>query len=454
MNGQLRTLLQAIRTSYWFIPSLMALAAVLLGAGMVWLDVRLGTSWLKGVSWYQQIQADGAREVLSTIAGSMITVAGVVFSITIVALSYASSQYGPRVLTNFMSDRGNTVTLGTFIATFLYGLTVLRTIRAGDDEGFVPQLAVMVGMLLALCSIGVLIYFIHHVAQTIHINNVVARIGELLVEDAGKRFPDLIGKPARQQKAQAPIPKIDPAAGCVRATSTGYIQLIDESALLACAGKFNVLVRLRYRPGDFVMAGRILADITPAGAIDDDLSKALRDCFSTGKKRTPENDIMFLVSELVEIAARALSPGVNDPITAVTCLDWLGAGGSEFARRKLPRSVRVDDEGAARVIALPVDFERFVELSFGRLRHYVAADPIAALHLLRVIGEVAAECRRREEVDGLQEEVVRFADMVEHRLQGADRDAVLRRVAELQELLTRDLDGIHAGQAEWLGGSA
>jgi len=113
MNGQMRARLEAIQTSYWFIPSLMALAAVLLGAGMVWLDVWLGTSWIKGVSWYQQIQADGAREVLSTIAGSMITVAGVVFSITIIALSYASSQYGPRVLTNFMSDRGNTVTLGS-----------------------------------------------------------------------------------------------------------------------------------------------------------------------------------------------------------------------------------------------------------------------------------------------------------------------------------------------------
>ncbi len=454
MNGPFRARLQAIRSSYWFIPSWMALLAVLLGAGMVWMDVWLGTSWIKGVSWYQQIQADGAREVLSTIAGSMITVAGVVFSITIVALSYASSQYGPRVLTNFMSDRGNTVTLGTFIATFLYGLTVLRTIRAGDDNGFVPQLAVMVGMLLALWSIGVLIYFIHHVSQTIHINHVVARIGELLVEDVGKRFPALIGEPAKQQKAHAAIPKIDPAAGCVRATSTGYIQLIDETALLACAGRFNVLVRLRYRPGDFIIAGRILADITPAAAVDDDLSEAVRDCFSAGKKRTPENDIMFLVSELVEIAARALSPGINDPITAVTCLDWLGAGGTEFARRKLPHSVRVDDEGTPRVIALPVDFGRFVELSFGRLRHYVAADPIAALHLLRVVGEVAAECRRRDQVDRLQEEVVRFADMIELRLEGEDRNVVRRRVAELQELLTRDLDGIHEGQADWLGGSA
>jgi uncharacterized membrane protein len=425
---------------------------VLLGAGMVWLDVRLGTSWIKGVSWYQQIQADGAREVLSTIAGSMITVAGVVFSITIVALSYASSQYGPRVLTNFMSDRGNTVTLGTFIATFLYGLTVLRTIRAGDDGGFVPQLAVMVGMGLALCSIGVLIYFIHHVPQTIHINNVVARIGQLLVEDAGKRFPDLIGEPAEKPVTRAAIPTLDPGASAVRATKTGYIQGIDDEGLLECAREADVLVRLRYRPGDFIMAGRILADITPADAVDDDLAEALRDCFTVGEGRTPENDIMFLVSELVEIAARALSPGVNDPITAVTCLDWIGAGGSEFARRRLPHPVRVDDDGVSRVIALPVDFERFVELSFGRLRLYVAADMIASLHFLRVIGEVAAECRLHDQVEVLREEASRFLDMVERKLEGADLDVVKRRAADLEALLARGINGIEDGQVEWLGG--
>ena len=454
MNGRVRDRLRAVRTSYWFIPSLMALAAVLLGAGTVWLDVRLGTSWIKGVSWYQQIQADGAREVLSTIAGSMITVAGVVFSITIVALSYASSQYGPRVLTNFMSDRGNTVTLGTFIATFLYGLTVLRTIRAGEVNGFVPQIAVMVGMVLALCSIGVLIYFIHHVPQTIHINNVVARIGKLLVDDAGKRFPTLIGESTGEQESRADSPALGPDAGCVRATTTGYIQRIDEPALLACASQANILVRLRYRPGDFVVAGRILAAVTPAGAVNDALRHTVKDCFTTGNMRTPDNDIMFLVAELVEIAARALSPGVNDPMTAVTCLDWLGAGGTEFARRELPQPVRIDDDGVARVIALPIDFARFVELSFGRLRHYVAADMIAALHLLRVIGEVAAECRRPDQVDALRDELARFAGMVERKLEGADLHAVQRCTTELQALLGRGLDGIREGQAEWLGGSA
>ena len=213
-----------------------------------------------------------------------------------------------------------------------------------------------------------------------------------------------------------------------------------------------MLVRLRYRPGDFIMTGRILADIAPAEAVDDGLRDAVRNCFTAGNGRTPENDIMFLVSELVEIAARALSPGVNDPITAVTCLDWMGAGGAEFARRKLPSAVRVDKNGAARVIALPVDFPRFVELGFGRLRPYVAADVMASLHFLRVIGEVAAQCRCRDQVDALGDEASRLSQMVAIKLEGVDRDSVQRRYGELEALLARGLDGIHAGEAEWLGG--
>lgn len=451
MNGRIRARLQTVRSSYWFVPSIMALTAIVLGAGMIWLDVRLGTSWIKGVSWYQQIGVDGAREVLSTIAGSMITVAGVVFSITIVALSYASGQYGPRVLTNFMSDRGNTVTLGTFIATFLYCLAILRTIHSGEDS-FVPQLSVLLALLLAICSIAVLIYFIHHVPQTIHINHVVARIGEQLVANAKERFPAKIGhepEPERQQ----PVPSGRPWKA-VPSDVTGYIQVIDSDHLLKLAKQKDVLVRLRYRPGDFVLAGRGLADVTPARKVDDQLCEELRECFTAGKKRTPEGDIMFLVSELVEIAARALSPGVNDPMTAVTCLDWLGAGGTEFAQRRLPDPVRVDDDGEPRVVALPSGFADFLQRSFGRVRPYAAADAIAALHFLRVLGEIGAACRDREQLQQLRRQAQQFADLAAEKLSGADRDAVLTRASELDKLLTGEPEAIDEDQARWLGGSA
>ncbi|MDT9599147.1 DUF2254 domain-containing protein [Sphingosinicella rhizophila] len=452
MNGGIRARLLAIRSSYWFVPSVMALLAILLGAGMIWIDVRLGSGWIKGISWYQQIRADGAREMLSTIAGSMITVAGVVFSITIVALAYSSSQYGPRVLTNFMGDRGNKVTLGTFIATFLYSLMVLRTIRSGDD-GFVPQYAVVVAMLLAACSIGVLIYFIHHVPQSIHINHVVARIGEQLVDDTRRRFPTQLGTPA---EAPRPDRRLALEGDLIRVPgeATGYIQNIDHDRLLGVAREADVLIRLRYRPGDFIMAGRSLAVVGGDGDWDEGCTQALQACFTVGRKRTPEDDLMFLVSELVEIAARALSPGVNDPMTAVTCLDWLGAGALEFAARKLPESVREDEDGTPRLIARPDDFRLFVADSLGRLRHYVARDPIASLHFLRVVGEVAAGCPLQDQIDLLSAEAARFTEVAAAQLDGADARAVEERARELQSILARGAGRIDSAQAEWLGGSA
>lgn len=449
--NQLRAHLSAVRSSYWFVPASMAILAILLGAGMIWVDVRLGSNFIKGLSWYQQIRPEGARAVLSTIAGSMVTVAGTVFSITIVALSYASSQYGPRVLTNFMSDRGNTVTLGTFVATFLYSLMILRTIRGGDED-FVPQYSVIVAMLLAACSIGVLIFFIHHVLQSIHINHVVERIGRQLVGDARLRFPTLIGQ-------LPPVPHPAPAELhgrqlVVKSNETGYIQSVDGEQLMALATKAGVLVRLRYRPGDFVMAGRGLVDVAPAEGWTDEQGDALKACFTVGAKRTPDHDLMFLVSELVEIAARALSPGVNDPTTAVTCLDWLGAGGTEFAIRELPAPIRTDDDGVPRVIAAPDDFAFFVDRSFGRLRDYAASDKIAGLHFLQVIGEVAAACRKPDQIDTLRAEAARLAELAADKLEGPSARELADRAARLQQMLSHGVGDIDAEQADWLGGSA
>ena len=448
MNGGLRSRLLTIRASYWFVPGLMAVLALLLGAGMIWLDAQVGHTAINQLSWYQQIRSDGAREVLSTIAGSMVTVAGVVFSVTIVALSYASGQYGPRLLTNFMTDRGNKLTLGTLIATFVYSLVVLRTIRGGD-ESFVPQYAVMLAMLLAAASIGMLIYFIHHVSLTIHVNHVVARIGEQLIADTQRRFPEPIG-----EAAPDPVPAPVFTGDTVPLTSeaTGYIQSIQSDRLLRLAAEADVLIRLRYRPGDFVTRGRVLADIAAAGCLAPDRAEALRGCFAIGPKRTAEHDLMFLVSELVEIAARALSPGINDPMTAIACLDWLGAGVSEIARRRLPAAVRLGEDGEARLVAAPDDFAFFVARSFGRIRSYAARDPLAGLHLLRVMGEVGAACRTPRQVEILRAEAARFAELAAIALGGPSARAVAARAGELQALLARGPDGIGAGQADWLGG--
>jgi uncharacterized membrane protein len=179
--------LNTLRSKYWLVPALMALGAIALAISVVAIDRILGAHWIESVPWLYANEPTGARSLLSTIAGSMITVAGVTFSITIAALATTASTFGPRLISNFMQDRGNQVTLGTFISTFLFCVLVLRTVRTGEDEQavFVPHLAIIIALLFALASLGVLIYFIHHIPESINISNVLARLGRDLHDQRG-----------------------------------------------------------------------------------------------------------------------------------------------------------------------------------------------------------------------------------------------------------------------------
>jgi len=412
MQPRVLKLLQDIRSSYWFVPAIMACVALILGATIVYVDARVGSGWLDGLTWYQSNKPDGAQAVLSTIAGSAITVAGVVFSITIVSVSFAASQYGPRVLTNFMADRGNQITLGTFIATFLYCLIVLRTIRSGDEGDFVPDLAIIVALLLALCSIAVLIFFIHHVPRSIHVNSVVAGIGRQLIASFEKRFPEFDGRGTAARhldEVTVPAALLDGSAqphGAARIPSrgTGYIEAIDDERLMELASRSKLVLRLQYQPGDYIHAGRTFALAWPPEHIADELMERLQGTFAVGSRRTPLQDDRFLVDELVEIGTRALSPGVNDPFTAITCLDWLGAALSEVARRKLPSPYRLDEANALRVIAGPDTFAGYVNRALGQFRQYVATDKNACLHVFLTIDRVADACVSAEQIATLAAE--------------------------------------------------
>lgn len=430
MQPRLLKLLDDVRSSYWFIPSLMAVTALVTGGGVVYLDARTGTRWLTELGWYQSNTADGAREVLSTIAGSAITVAGVVFSITIVSVSFAAGQYGPRVLTNFMRDRGNQITLGTFIATFLYCIIVLRTIRGGPDEReFVPDLAVLIALLLALCSISVLIYFIHHVPRSIHANNIVARVGRQLVDAFDAIYPGFIGEEAGSGGACA-APRVPAAldrnggavAGdadrtlAIRSPRTGYIEAIDDQRLMEVACRNDLVLRLEHLPGEFIHKGRVFARVWPAHRANDDTVAAIRAAFAVGTQRTPMQDTRFLIDELVEIGTRALSPGINDPFTAISCLDWLGAGLSELARREIPGGLRSGPDGALRVIAVPPDFSAYVHLAFGQFRQYLARDRNAAAHALRTLASITADCEDRARVAVLRDEARALVTLAQHEL--------------------------------------
>ncbi|MFN3595660.1 MAG: DUF2254 domain-containing protein [Rubricoccaceae bacterium] len=423
MKARLTAFWDAVQSSYWFIPSLMTLGAIALSFALTTLDGVLGPDWMGRVSWLYANKPEGARAVLSTIASSMIGVAGVTFSITIASVVYASGQYGPRLLTNFMRDRGNQVTLGTFIATFIYCLLVLRTVRDAQEESdafspaddvvgaFVPHVAILTGLVLALASIAVLIYFIHHIPSSIHVSNVLAGVGRDLERKVRALFPHRIGdRPGTPDDvARGDLPeRFYEDAARVRADGSGYVQGVDVETVLGLATAHDLLLRLQHRPGDFVSDGDALLLVWPPEALSDELCRKLRRAYAWGDQRTPVQDARFLVNELVEIASRALSPGVNDPFTAITCIDWLGSALKALADADMPGAARVDETGRLRVIAHPTSFEEFVEAMFGQLRPYAAADVNAARRVLHALGEAAphlgTDARRqavRAEADAL-----------------------------------------------------
>lgn len=450
MKTALIRLADALGGSYWFLPALMALGAILLAGTMIWIDTHVGSHWMDGLPWLYAARPDGARQVLSAIGGSMITVAGTVFSVTIASVVFASGQYGPRLLSNFMSDRGNQVTLGTFIATFVYCLLILRTVRSPEETGglgFVPNLALVLAVVLALCSIAVLIFFIHHVPSKLHINSVVEDVGDKLLKEIERRFPRFIGEPhAEDERSLSPdaIPATfrsdaSEADGARRrmicATRTGYLQLIDGEALIARAKEHDLVLRLQHQPGDFVHAGRALAEAAPPDRCSDKAAEEIAGVFAVGARRTALQDLRFLIDELVEISARALSPGVNDPFTAMTCLDWLGAALSELARRDLPSPFRADDDGALRVIAHPVTFGRFMDRGFGALLQYCGADMTAALRMLDALGEVSLACDDPQRLATIRLFADRLEGIAGERLVGFNLESVRERAAKLRSVL-------------------
>ena len=383
-----------VRSSYWFLPTLLACSGFALGLVLVLADARLGDAWLGQYEWFYGSRPEGARSMLSTIAGSTITVAGVVFSITLAAVTYASGQFGPRLLGNFMRDRGNQATLGVFIGTYLYCLVVLRTIRSAEEtsadtggairDAFVPHLAMFGGLALAITSTAVLIYFVHHVTSGIHINNVIARVGE-----------DLIGKIRRPcaEATSEPVPTaLPPLPGNgkpILATKTGYIEAIDFDALVKIASRHDLVLRPMRRAGDFVTEGWTLLETHSAALISDRTSDECIGVVTVGRQRTGQQDLRFGIDELVEIAARALSPGVNDPFTAIACIDWLGAALGELDRRPPPSTQLAGEDGAVRIILRPLAFEDYLDAAFGQLRGYVAADPNARAHALNALKDLA-----------------------------------------------------------------
>lgn len=380
--------LQDIRYSLWFIPTLMVGTAIALAVLAVELDTRIGEDVLARWPRLFGASADGARALLQMVAGAMITVAGLTFSITVLVLSMAASQYTPRVIRNFMGSRSTQMVLGIFVGIFCYCLVVLRAIR-GTGEAFVPSVAVTLAMLLAILGVAVLVYFIHHMATSIQVSAIVSHVAAETVRmvDATYKNGAHAGSDIRDVYASETeeMPR-EMRWFALNSQHTGYMRSINADGLARYAAEHEMIVRMERKMGDFLIDGGLLASLPREP--DERMVRELNSFFSTGHYRTVEQDPVVGIQQLVDIALRALSPGVNDTTTALLCIDYLS---SIFVRmaplQVVPGHCRLD--GRLRVVRCGDDFTDIVGNAVAQISHSGRGNLVVFLRLLTALDAVA-----------------------------------------------------------------
>jgi uncharacterized membrane protein len=377
------------RDSLWFIPALLVLCAIALALTLLRVDAHLertgAPTW-----WLFAGNADSARAILSVVAGSLITVVAVTFSVTIIAIQQASTQYSPRILRTFTRDRGNQVVLGTYIATFVYALLVLRRVREGTSgvEGFLPAISITTAVVLALISFGLLVYFIHHVAQSLQVSIVLSAIAREVRQELSRHFPKRIGQPSEPPRTFDQLLAEGPRqAGrhecAIRAPRSGYVRIIDADAIERVGRHATLQAAVFVAIGDYVQDGEVIARVFAEDPLPQSRVDTFQDAFGIDDMRTVELDPAFGIRQIVDIALKALSPGINDPSTATQCLDHLGNVVASLLDRDLPSSERKVER--SRILFRVPSFEDYLDASFAAIRHNARAELEVIQHFVRVL---------------------------------------------------------------------
>lgn len=398
MSTRIRAWLETLGDLFWIRPALIVLGCVALAQIGVWLE----TAHIAGYdasspdqNWGYSGGAEGARALLSAVASSTIGVAGTTFSITIAALTLASGQMGPRLLRNFTRDARNQVVLGIFLGTFAYALMVLRTVRTVQESPFVPHLAITGAMVLALLSLATLVWFVHHIAASINVETVVDAVYSDLCKAVAARTRD---------EADTVRPSNLPAGTQVTLPNGGYLQAVDAEALADWAHAHGVAVVLRVRPGDFVPSRYPVAFLS---ADIDDAEATLTRALTFGRRPAALQDLEYSIRQLVEVAVRALSPGINDPFTAGSVVDHLGDALCRTASRDLPTGTVVRERRV--VLVHPVtDYDGLCDAIF----HMIRQNAAGSIHVLGRMLDVLARVAEVERLTDRSAELSRHADLV------------------------------------------
>ncbi len=438
MLVKLKSFLIGVRSSLWFVPTIMVGGAIASALALVEADKHYAFKWATFYPLLFGAGAEGSRGMLTTIASSMITIAGLTFSLTIAALVTASAQYTSRILRNFMRDRRNQVVLGSFVGIFTYCLVVLRTIRSGDEGAFVPSLAVFVGLLLALLGIGVLVFFIHHIATSIQASTIIASITSETLAAIDKRFPEETKDCVLAYDDDATTTSAGSGhRQVVRSNTRGYVQDVDVNAMTKLGAEYGVTVRVDVPPGTYVAQhARLLTFV--CGEVPGDGQLALfRDRIAIHAFRTIDLEFGFGIRQLVDIALKALSPGINDTTTAVMCIDHLRAVVEHLAVRPMP--VRhCSDDGVVRLLLYGWSFDDVIATAFDQIRNNAIGNVAVIQHLLDAISGAA---------DATDDEAHRRALKIHFKLVGElaaqsvdaqyDRDKLVARFNEGLEVFGR-----------------
>jgi uncharacterized membrane protein len=397
MRARIRHWVEEVRTGFWFVPIVMLMASAALALLLLFIDGHLDPGAKQTLHWAYSGGPEGARSLLSTIAGSMITAASVTFSLASVALSISSQQYGSRVLRNFMRDTITQVLLGTFLSTFIYCVLVVRTIRGSDyGGGFVPAISVTVAILLSVASLVLLVFFIHHISSSIQASRIIGVISINIRSTVPHLYPHGSGEPyIDQTHVEETFSGPQLTIGLV---DSGYVQSIDLSTMLSIATEHHLIVEVLVQPGDALVLGDPVLRVWGAAQLEERATHRLLRSFLLGGDRTAEQDIRYQFQQMTDVVVRALSPGINDPFTAINGTDEL-ARNLQLMARQGPRNGNLQDKhGELRVVAPLATVGELLQQTVGHIAIYAAKDAFVMDGLRRILRVVEREVNDQQEL--------------------------------------------------------
>ncbi|MEL0614144.1 DUF2254 domain-containing protein [Marinomonas arenicola] len=435
-STQLLKTYDAVKTSFWFTPCLILLGTLFTCALLLSIDLYSDLHRAHWLHFLYHSDPDIIRSLLTTIASSVMTVVSITFSITIVALTNASSQFGPRLIRNFMEDISTQVVLGVFISLFVYCLILTRMTDNFAEPAFLPGLSIAGAAMMTLFGILLLIYFIHHVAQNLQSDHIIDNVYSELQNSIEKIFDQQKEKESTTQDDHIATKSASPLL--LKSPQCGYVQAINYDQLTALMSKLDGYLEVLVAPGDFVVYRKtsMRSTIKKLSTADE---KSLHDCFTFGSKRTPIQDPEFAVDQLVEIALRALSPGINDPYSAIACVDKLTAMICDLTQETFPQGTAFDREGVKRMDYKVTSFEGLANTAYDQIRQYSPNCLAVCLRQLEGLACIAEQARKPSHWAFVRHQ----KHMIEHGLKqqnfiDLDREKINSRLQHLNELLQSD----------------